>query len=180
MTQTTITEALAEIKLVNAKIEKKKAFVLQYLARQDGVKDPLEKQGGSFKAVESELQAINDLFKRVIKIRLGINDANAKTTLTILDKSLTVAEWLVWKRDVAPKQKDILNSLQINIGNLRNQARKQGQNVMMSGQQPESPADFIVNVDELALAKQIEALQEMTDSLDGKLSLHNATTTVEV
>lgn len=44
----TITEALAEIKTVGKRVEKKREFIKAFLARQDGVKDPLEKDGGSF------------------------------------------------------------------------------------------------------------------------------------
>lgn len=40
----TITEALAEIKTVAKRIEKKRDFIRAYLSRQEGVRDPLEKQ----------------------------------------------------------------------------------------------------------------------------------------
>lgn len=176
----TITEAMAEIKLINAKVDKKKQFILTFLARQDGVKDPLEKQGGSYKSIQSEMQAIADLHQRLVNIRTAINEANAKAVVTVLDKTQTVAQWLVWKRDIAPKLKDLLSSLQSNLASLRKQARQRGENVVGNSSEASSPADIVVNLDEKALADQIEKAQEMTDLLDGKLSLHNATVTVEV
>lgn len=41
-----ITEALAELKTLNKRVEKKKEYVKAYLYRQEGLKDPLEKDGG--------------------------------------------------------------------------------------------------------------------------------------
>ena len=52
----TITEALAEIKTVGKRVEKKREFIKSFLARQDGIKDPLEKDGGSYQAIARERQ----------------------------------------------------------------------------------------------------------------------------
>lgn len=52
----TITEALAEIKTIGKRIDSKKQFVTSHLARQDGVKDPLEKDGGSAELLKRERQ----------------------------------------------------------------------------------------------------------------------------
>lgn len=79
----TITEALAEIKTIGKRIEKKREFIGGFLARQDGVRDPLEKDGGSAKAIAGERQSVNDLEDRIVALRRGIQRANDETSVTI-------------------------------------------------------------------------------------------------
>lgn len=179
MSKITITEALAELKLIKAKIEKKKGFILSFLARQDAVKDPLEKQGGSVNALKAERQSINDLLVRFVNIRSKIAEANSKTNLTVNDQTMTISDWLVWKRDVAPIVKDIQSSMVNNINAIRNEGRKKGINVV-SAESVSSPNDLIVNIDEKELSEWQEKTIDTLGILDGKLSLHNATVTVEV
>jgi hypothetical protein len=64
MTEITITEALADVKTIDKRIEKKKYFVQSYLVRQERLKDPLEKDGGATKVIHQERQAIQDLQER--------------------------------------------------------------------------------------------------------------------
>ena len=61
MSKLTITEALAEIKTIEKRIDKKRQSLQPYIARMDGVKDPLEKSGGSAAFIKAERQAIGDL-----------------------------------------------------------------------------------------------------------------------
>ena len=80
----TITEALAEIKTIGKRIASKQAFIGQYLARQDGVRDPLEKDGGSAEVIKRERQAIGDLETRIITLRQGIQHANDETKVSVV------------------------------------------------------------------------------------------------
>lgn len=171
----TITEALAEIKTVQKRVEKKQEFIGSFLARQDGIKDPLEKDGGSFQAVARERQAIGDLEKRVIAIRRGIQRANEATDITINAISRTIADWLVWRREIAPGQRAFLAKLRATLNGVRDQARKQGSGIIAPGAQADKPSDFIVNINEQELAAEIETLEDTLGQLDGQLSLKNAT-----
>jgi len=105
----TITEALQEVKTIDARIQKKKEFVFNFLFRQNTQRDPHKKDGGSAVLIAQERQAINDLLERKISIRTAINIANAENSITIGKQTRTISEWLVWKRDVAPTMKVILN-----------------------------------------------------------------------
>lgn len=171
----TITEALAEIKTINKRISKKREFVIQYLARQDGAKDPLEKEGGSVVALEKERQAIGDLEQRIVDLRRGIARVNDTTTITLSDKTRTISEWLTWRREVSPDAVKFLASINNGLKNLREQSRRQGVNVVGPGGTTEKPQDLVVNVNESALAAEAEKLQEILGQLDGQLSLKNAT-----
>lgn len=175
----TITEALAEIKTIGKRVEKKRESLMGYLARQDGVRDPLEKDGGSAAFITAERQAIGDLTARVIALRRGIQKANDTTTVTVGDRSRSISEWLTWRRDVAPGERGFLAALRNGVNQVRAQAQKSGASVVQPGGVAERPTDLVVNISEQDLAKQIEALEETLGTLDGQLSLKNATVIIE-
>jgi hypothetical protein len=178
MTEVTITEALAELKLITSKVEKKKQFIMTYMGRQEGAKDPLAKDGGSGKAIHAELQAINDLSNNFIKLRSAIASVNASTTVEVCGVTRTVADWLTWRRSVAPMEQGFQQSLVNQISGLRNKARQSNFRTVTHESEAKDPTDVIIELDEKHLSQEIEKTQEMLDKLDGKLSLHNATTKI--
>lgn len=150
-----ITEALVEIKTLTKRIEKKREFIKQFLARQEGFKDPLEKDGGSAAVIARERQSMDDLEDRIVELRLGIQRAHAVTALKVGDKTKTIAAWLIWRRDVAPLRQQNLAALRSVLVTVRDQAK--------------------------CLYREIEALEETEetlDQLDGQLSLLNATVAI--
>ena len=179
MSEITLTEALAELKLIKARVEKKKEFVSKFLCRQEGVKDPLEKQGGSVAAIKAERQSMNDLLVRFLLLRTKIAEANSTTQLTIDGVTRSIAEWLIWRRDVAPMITGFQTFLAKGIEQVRRDARSKGVNVV-SIEAANSASDVIVNIDEKELSEWIEKTTETLGVLDGKLSLHNATVKVAV
>ena len=174
----TITEALAEIKTIGKRLDKKRQNVLLYLARQEGIKDPLEKEGGSATFVAAERQSIADLGSRIVDLRRGIQKANEATSVTLGGKTRTIADWLIWRRDVAASEGSFLAQIRQQLNAVREQARKNGSGVVASSAEANTPADFVVNVNEQDLASQIEAHEEILGQLDGQLSLKNATTPI--
>lgn len=176
----TITEALAELKLINSKIEKKKTFVLTYVGRQEGAKDPLEKQGGTQSAIKAEMQAVKDLTERFVRIRSAIATANANTIVEVGGVKRFVADWLTWRRSAAPMEQGFQNALTAALASLRRDAKSRGFNVAKQGETPQQMTDVVIEIDEKQLSESIEKTQEILDTLDGKLSLHNATVQVEI
>jgi len=178
----TITEALAELKTVEKRIEKKRAAIKPYLSRPDGLKDPLEKSGGSVNMIKSELQGIADLGTRHLKIRMAIQRSNQETQITILDKSRSVAEWLTWRKEIAPGLQRQNQELRMGILQARQMATKTGGTLVSATvvNADTKPTDIIVNVDEGLLNKEAEVMEEILGTLDGQLSLKNATVTIEV
>src|SRR5439155_22848829 len=98
---TTITEALAEIKTIGKRLEKKRSAILQLIARDSRVKDPLEKEGGSVRYIQAERQSVKDLETRIVAIRTAIQKSNLSTPLALDGQSMSVAEWLTWRREVS-------------------------------------------------------------------------------
>jgi hypothetical protein len=178
MTKITITEALAEIKTAEKKIKKKREFILQFLSRQEGLKDPLEKDGGSVEMIQRERQAISDIEKRVVELRQGIAKANEKTTISFGDDTRPISEWLTWRREIAPGQNDFLRALNFRLNSVRDNAKRMGNAIVAGGAQPEKPTDVIVNINETELAREAEKLEEILSNIDGQLSLKNATVTI--
>lgn len=168
----TITEALAEIKTIVKRLEKKRAFVLAHVTRDDKLKDPLENAGGSATILKQERQSIDDLEARVVRLRNAINVSNQSTTLTVANDTRPVAEWLTWRREIMPTYRKFLVSLNNGIQNDRRDASY--------GRLEADQPDMVVNIDERALGEEAEKLEEILGSLDGQLSLLNATTSIEV
>lgn len=176
----TITEGLAEIKTIQKRISAKREAVARYLARQDTQKDRLPGEGGEAAYVARERQAVADLETRLVNIRTAVQKVNLVTPLTVVSTTKTVAEWLGWRKEVAPNLRTFLRGLMNGIAQVRQQATQKGLAVVQPGQTPSRPEDVIVNLDEGQLNAEIEAVEEMLATLDGKLSLMNATTLIDV
>lgn len=177
-TTLTITEALAEIKTINRRLEKKRQFVLDHLFLQGSVKDPLREDGGSPMVIKQVRQSIADLENRILKIRSAINAANQETGLTIGGVTRTISDWLVWRRDVANGHAQFLNSTRNHINSVRQQARQKELTVREGT--AEALNEIAVHVNERELAEAIEQHEEILGALDGQLSLLNATVTITV
>ena len=183
--KTTITEALAELHTIGKRIEKKQTFVAGFLTRTDGLRDPLEKQGGSVTAIQREQQAITDLRNRHLSIRMAIQQKNHEVRVKVGDAERTIAEWLTWRKEVAPGQIQFLSTIQQNIAGARRTATQRGATTVSAvavtgGKAEAAPQDILVNIDEQALAALAEGYEETLGTLDGKLSLLNATVLIEI
>lgn len=174
---TTVTEALAELKTIDKRLDKKREFVGRNLFRPEQLKDPLQADGGSVEVIRRELQAIDDLEQRKVAIRRAIRVANDTNNITINGVTRPIADWLAWRRDVLPRRKLFLSQLTQTIEAQRRQALSKGSKVVP--QEEAKPTDIVVNVAEGDLAKSAESLEEVEGTLDGLLSLKNATITID-
>lgn len=177
---TTITEALADLKTLRARIDKKRESLGPYLARAEAIRDPLEKQGGSAKHIEQEIQAVADLERNFVQLRMRIAAANEATPITVAGVSKSIAEWIIWRREIAPHHKAWLMGMRQGIQQLRAKTQQRGGNMIASSviSTDAKPDDIIVNIDERELDAQIERMEEVLGTLDGQLSLKNATTEI--
>mgnify|MGYP001607365444 CR=1 FL=1 len=180
MTSLTITEGLAELKTIQKRIQKKVEYIGAYLMRHDAMRDPLERDGGSVEVIRRERQAMNDLEKRHVAIRLAIQQANHKTPVTVEGETKLLAEWLTWRKEVAPGQQGFLKSIRQTIDQTRQKALQKGAVVLQAGGTDARPQDVIVHVDEATIAKEIERLEMVLGGLDGQLSLKNATVLIVI
>lgn len=184
MAKMTITEALAEVKTINKRLDKKRTGIIQYLVRDSRLKDPLEKDGGSLEFIRKERQAIADLERRLVTIRTQIMASNLNTKITVHGREDTVANWMAWRREVADGQRTF--SAQMNNRVLTERARlaDAGRNVRGVGVavvgDGVQPVEVVVNANEKDLLAEQETQEQILGDLDGALSLLNATTTIEV
>jgi hypothetical protein len=179
MPDITITEALAEIAIIDKRLEKKRQDVLPYVARLDMVRDPFEREGGSAEFIAQQRQSFTDLLQRKIRLRAAIAKANAETFLPGLE-GMSVADWLVWKREGYEVQHAMLSGLLAKVRSARMEAQRQGTSLLAGPVESARPNDIIVNINERELVEELEALEEMHGKLDGLLSLKNATTVITV
>lgn len=179
MRTVTITEALAELKTLDKRIQKKRESIGQYLIRQEKFKDPLASSGGSEAFVRAERQSVADLEENIIAIRSAIQKANLETTVTIEGVTRSITDWLSWRRDVAPKQQDFFGRIRATINDMRKKAAGINAQVVGAGE-AKTPEDVLVNLDEKKLSEETEKLETTLGYLDGQLSLKNATVTISV
>lgn len=181
MGKITITEALAEVKTAKARITKKQEAIKRYFARDSRLRDPLEKDGGTAEFVRRERQAIADLEARVVAIRCAIQGANLSESLEVNGESRTIAAWLNWRREVAAGSKAFIEGMARNINQVRGQALEAARrDVTTTGTDMPKVPEIEFAVDEGELSAQVEQMEKTLGDLDGRLSLANATVTIEV
>lgn len=185
MAKLTITEALQEIKTIGSRIEKKRQNVGKFIARDARVRDPFEKDGGSQAYLTQERQGIRDLQSRAVAIRTAIQRSNLASSVTIGETTRTVAEWLTWRREISESEKQFLSGMAQNIQNVRAQLQQKGGKLVSAASdrytsEPTAPPEVIVAVDEQSLLSEIENMETTLGTLDGRLSLFNATTVIDV
>jgi hypothetical protein len=182
MAQVTITEALAETKTISARINSAQTAIQRHLVRDARMVDPLANVGGSEKFVAEQRQSIRDLQNRLVDIRTKIQDANRATSLTIADRTMSVAEWLNWRREVASNEGNFLTALSGIISNSRGGAGSfTGFRARLTSEAVDSkPIDIVSSIDERSLAVEIDKHAQIVGELDGRLSLINATTYIEL
>jgi hypothetical protein len=180
--KTTITEALADIKTSLARIAKKRLAIKAYLGRDARIRDPMEGDGGSREFIRRELQSIYDLETRIINIRSAVQASNLACTVEIEGRAMTLANWLNWRREVSAGAKGFLDDVSRTLDQMRKQAIQRGQPITTQGNNAPNPevGEWIVNVNERDLAEEIDRMERILGQLDGKLSLLNATTTIDV
>jgi hypothetical protein len=174
----TITEALAETKTVTKRMEKKREAIAPYLLRQAIVLDPLLEGGGSKEFIRRERQALADMAIRLVAIRTAVQRVNHQTPITIEGETRTIAEWLTWRKEVAPGMQAFLAKMRQTIERVRNDYTKKGG--VVSEEVKAADQNVVVNVDEMALLREIEHVENVLGQLDGQLSLKNATVLVDL
>ncbi len=175
----TITEALAELKLITNKVAKKQEWVLQNLVKPKHIADPLVDKGGLVAVMKQEMQAINDLQTRAVVIRRSIMASNIATQATVLEVTKTIYEWLVWKKDIAQNKNRFLSSIYANTKREFDKIANQPQ-AAKTDDNKTILIELEANTDYMQCTTDAAYIQEILDKLDGVLSLKNATTTIEV
>jgi hypothetical protein len=179
MEKMTIAEALSEVKLMEKKLEKKHLFVLANLSRFDHIKDTFEKDGGATKALNSELQSINDLNKRLERIRASIAKANLDTNVTVGEDTRSLHEWITWKREIAPRHIKFIDAIHTS---LKTRIDKETNNPTAFKDEEKNQvklAQLVTHLSYQDFIKQSEKLHDLLQTVDGKLSLKNATIVIE-
>ncbi len=176
-----ITGAMSEIKLFAKKISSQRDFILRNLTREEWRKDPFEKDHTTQEAqVKAAIQSISDLEKNIVAYRYAITKANMEERVSLEGMDMTVAEWLIWRREVLPLRKQLLGNLANQMAsNLREQQTTQRS---YSGKESEKfqSTNFIVNVSDIWLKEETEKLEAIEQRLDGQLSMMNANVEVKI
>jgi hypothetical protein len=178
---TTISEGLREVKTLHERIAKRRAFVNQHLHRQANMRDPLEGKGGQAEMINRELQAIGDMEARVIELRRAITVASLQTPVTVGDRTLSIYDWIIWKREIAPREVEHQQQIVQLLNAARMSARTRWLSVVATaGADADNSQDVIFNISEAALQEASDKLTRDLGALDGLLSVKNATTVIDI
>jgi hypothetical protein len=179
-TTLTITEALAEIKLIPKKIAKKLDFIREHSLTYNNQPDPLKATGGREKHIKEYKQAITDLIRNYEIIRQKIMEANLKESVTILGETKTIYEWLVWKRETYTTQLNVAKLYQGVEAEIKRLATRPELYKKEGWKEGDLPTFVTVkpNINIEAYRKEVEKWDDIYNKLDGKLSLKNATITI--
>lgn len=184
--QITITEALADIRTLKARVTKQNDFVMQNLAYPSQMVDPLQRQGGSVEVVRRTRQAIADMQERIVFLRVAISAANDRETLSIEGETRSISGWLAWKREVGPDVRRFLAAYRDGINQRRNAVVNEMHVINQKRRVAAAEGPALVEVavhaalDEQELAHEIEHFEKVWGDLDGQLSLRNASIRIEV
>lgn len=170
----TITEALSELNLIKKKIEGKKKTILSNLTRPKHLVDPFLKEGGSKDYIHHEIQSIKDLMSRYLSIKGSIAKANTTNNVSINGKTMSIHDWLNWKRDLSANDLKFNEAIHISVKNQLDQQQKFPQ-VYKDEKEQTHLLEFESNVDYGDFIKKTEEITEFIEKLDGQLSLKNAT-----
>ena len=117
-------------------------------------------------------EEVAEIIKRIMK-------KLEKHEITIEGVTRTIADWLTWRREIASGEQSFTKSLFSQLQQIRQQAQQKGVNVLTSDK-GEFSADFVININEKELADKLENLEIVLGTLDGQLSLKNATILIEL
>ena len=179
MTKMTITEALSEINLIKKKLEHKKTAMQTLLIKADHVKDIYESEGGVTKHLQKEFQALSDLRRRFVSLRAAISEANLNHEITVGEKTLSIHDWLTWKREIAKEEQNHANYIVTTVNNYMTQSSKNPQ-CYDDAEGKKHLVTFTPTVDLAEWVKKQERLNDLLENLDGQLSLKNATILVSI
>lgn len=174
----TITEALAEIKLITNKLMKKKEWCVTNVVRFKHAPDPYADKGGTKVVMSQELQSIEDLEGRIAAIRTAIMKANLENTADVMGTTKTIYEWLVWRKEIASNKRSFLQQIYSTAKNSVDRHAASPQ-VCKSESGVVTLVEMEVNVDYGDYNNKAAYVLEVFDKLDGILSLKNATITIE-
>jgi hypothetical protein len=171
-----ISEALGQLAVIDQQIEKKQQLISDYLFRDAAVRDPLARDGGTAEVLAREYRSIQALLGRKVRIRRVVQSANEQATITHGDTTRSIADWLVWKREVVSDRSRFL----VQLRNRIEQARREAPRHRPAAAEKSSGSDLVVNLNEQELSSELELLEELQGYLAGQLALKNATVVVEL
>ena len=176
-----ITEAMSEIKLFVKKISSQRDFILRNLSREEWRKDPFEKDQTTQEAqVKAALQSVSDLEKNIVAYRYAITKANMKERISLEGMDMTVAEWLIWRREVLPLRKQLLHNLANQMASIGKDQQNTQRSYSGKDTDKSQLSNYIINVSDKWLKEETDKLEAIEQRLDGQLSMINANVEVDI
>lgn len=207
MEKMTIHRALAELKLIDARIQKQTDELLPLGTAQEGkLVNGFHKKDDFEKNASSKYQSIKDLLKRKVSLKSAIVKSNAFTLVAIGEQTMTVADAISYKAIIVLKR-NLVDTLKVRLKNTQSELNRNNETVNQNVQKllevtfgkeqikvsqtdmeavrnPYLKANEFHLVDPIGIEKEIEKLEAEIENFeteaDAILSETNATTFIEI
>jgi hypothetical protein len=189
----TISRALTRIKTITAQMNDITQKIRNYGAWNDKVKHPYgdskrtakETLDAARKEVQSMYQSFNDLSVELLKLKVCIEKANLSTKITIGEKTMTIAEALIYKRSIETHVRNLVSCYNHAVARAQITVNEYNKPIIMNAnldteEKQRQFADVAYLVDKEEIDKHDKFLTEFMTELDGTLNEINAITEIEI
>jgi len=179
MVETTVAEAMVELKLIMKKIETKMANIKRYSSKAKMIEDEKKDQE---EYVKEHLQSAEDLIQRYTKIKLAIQKSNLETSFEFQNKTYSVAEAILFKQGLLDLYEKLWDSLSDSTGKsqINEYLRKFGMGTMSEEALAKIELVPYLFYDEKMKEKKLEELLELRSYLDRLIDKSNHNTIINV
>lgn len=176
-------EAMKNLKTIEKRIEKNCTLIREYCALISSETLQFGTEEKQRQEVQSFIQANLDLEKEYLRLKIAIDTTNLNTSVTLKDKSYTIAELVVIKGRKTPdgrKLSGIADFRAKTYHSLSGQpAAQRISNVYRAGIDAQNPPKVVLFYDEAEKNKAISDWDEFVSAIDGKLEVVNAETELQ-
>ena len=191
MVETTVAEAMVELKLIMKKIETKMANIKRYSSKAKMIEEYLSWLGlkslelyqrSPEEYVKEHLQSAEDLIQRYTKIKLAIQKSNLETSFEFQNKTYSVAEAILFKQGLLDLYEKLWDSLSDSTGKsqINEYLRKFGMGTMSEEALAKIELVPYLFYDEKMKEKKLEELLELRSYLDRLIDKSNHNTIINV
>jgi hypothetical protein len=184
----TIAEGLSEIKRIVKLLPQRNENITEFCSKRKGTPDQIDKQQ---EYVRGQRQSAEDLIQRMVDIKLAIMRSNLDTYITWKDKTMSVAEAILFKSNVRGRLTSVKTLYErlyesFNTTTAQHQiheyASLKGYHLGRVGEEEQEKLDLVPEryYDEREVRQQLEDLIELESMLDALIDSANHSTRITV
>jgi hypothetical protein len=188
----TIARALTRLKTIKAQLQKINNDIGNYGAISSKSRSPLgdpkasldKNHNQAIEHIRSLYQQFEDLTKEYIKIKTAIDKANMQTIITVANKTMTIQEALVYRRDISKFVQELLGKYGQAVNRATDEVYRHNASIKTDGMDEAAVKVVLSEVLYLVPKEKIQESENFLTAflveLDGILNEVNAITEIEI